>query len=69
MKISSNIAEYQVNEFIKVLKKSKIKKASEEWIEHLVMFVESRSVFRIENCSMDWDEFLENYCEYWGLVL
>ena len=69
MKISSNIAEYQINEFAKVLKKSKIKKGSEEWVKHLVMLGESRGVLRGENGSVDWDEFLESYCECWGLAL
>jgi len=61
MRISSNTAEYQINEFLKVLKKSKIKKGSEEWVRHLVMLRESQGVLRGENGSVDWDEYLHNW--------
>jgi hypothetical protein len=66
MRISSTIAEYQINEFIEILRKNKIKKGSDEWIKHLVMFGESRANANI-GASFNQADFLVAYKEYWRL--
>jgi len=66
MRIISNIAEWQIEEFIGVLKKNKIKKGSSEWMKHLVMFGEARANAKVRTAD-EHDEFVEAYKAYWRL--
>ena len=66
MRIRSTVAEWQVTEFVEVLKKNKIKKSSDEFLKHLVMFGEARANANIRTAE-EHDEFLIAYKEYWRL--
>ena len=69
MKIKSTIAEWQVNEFLEILKRNKIKKSSSEYTKHLVMFGESKAnaQYLEGEASFDYDNFVEAYKIYWKL--
>ena len=66
MQIRSTIAEWQITEFLEVLRKNKIKKGSDEFLKHLVMFGEARANASIRT-SDEHDEFVVAYKAFWGL--
>lgn len=69
MRIRSTIGEWQINEFLEILKKNKIKKNSSDYVKHLVMFGEAKAnaQYLEGEASFNYDNFVECYKEYWGL--
>ena len=65
MQISSRVGEWQIEEFIKTLRKNKIKKGSDDWVKHLVMYGESRGVVR-DKPNFSHEAHMEAYKEYWN---
>ncbi|CAA6806884.1 MAG: Unknown protein [uncultured Sulfurovum sp.] len=69
MQIRSTIAEWQIQEFLEVLKKNKIKKNSIKYVKHLFMFGEAKANAQASEgqASFNYDEFVKAYKNYWKL--
>ena len=69
MRIKATIGEWQISEFLEILKRNKLKKNSSEYVKHLIMFGEAKAnaEYLEGEASFHYRNFVEAYKKYWRL--